>query len=312
VTLDGSAIANLNSQVDAIGSLTGAGQVALGSGTLTTGGDNSSTSFMGVMTGLGGALTKTGGGTFALEGNNTYSGATTINAGVLLVNGQQPQSAVSILSGGQLGGVGYVGVISELNGHVAPGGSPGTLSCNGYSTFAPANLLKIDIDGQTPGSGHDQIDVHGGVLLMGGILQLSMDVVGAVSNQYVIINNDGSDAVSGTFTGLPEGGSLTAANGAEFLITYHGGDGNDVVLIQQTPGAGTKLSGAKLLADGTLQLDGIGQPNTSYNIEAAPGLEPPIAWNRIGTVTSDAAGLLQFIDADAPNYSIRFYRFVKP
>ena len=44
---------------------------------------------------------------------------------------------------------------------------------------------------------------------------------------FVLVNNDGTDPVSGSFEGLPEG-SLVSINGAALYITYIGGDGNDV------------------------------------------------------------------------------------
>src|SRR5262249_27142235 len=69
---------------ETVGSLAGAagGNVILGSATLTVGGDNSSTSFAGILTGTGG-LTKIGTGTQALTGASVYLGLTAINAGVL-------------------------------------------------------------------------------------------------------------------------------------------------------------------------------------------------------------------------------------
>src|SRR5262249_2472257 len=42
-------------------------------------------------------------------------------------------------------------------------------------------------------------------------------------------DNDGSDAVVGTFIGLPQGTNLYIG-GQKFSISYTGGDGNDVVL----------------------------------------------------------------------------------
>ncbi len=67
--------------------------MALGNHTLTAGTTNSTT-FRGVIAdnGLGGALggsfTKIGSGTLTLEGDNTYTGATTVSAGTLaLANG---------------------------------------------------------------------------------------------------------------------------------------------------------------------------------------------------------------------------------
>ena len=67
-----------------IGSLAGAGgaTVNLGTHILTTGGNNTSTTYAGLITGSGG-LTKVGLGTLTLSGTSIYSGATNINAGVL-------------------------------------------------------------------------------------------------------------------------------------------------------------------------------------------------------------------------------------
>jgi autotransporter-associated beta strand protein len=65
-----------------IGSLSGMGFVTLGSGALTTGADNTSTTFSGTISDTG-ALIKIGTGTFALSNTNAYTGGTTINAGTL-------------------------------------------------------------------------------------------------------------------------------------------------------------------------------------------------------------------------------------
>src|SRR5690606_4535925 len=69
-----------------IGSLAGGGAVTLGAGDLTTGGDGSSTSFSGTISGSGG-LTKAGGGVMTLAGANSFTGPTTIESGMLVVNG---------------------------------------------------------------------------------------------------------------------------------------------------------------------------------------------------------------------------------
>jgi hypothetical protein len=44
-----------------------------------------------------------------------------------------------------------------------------------------------------------------------------------------LIDNDGGDAVSGTFTGLAEG-TIFQANSRNFRISYVGGSGNDVTI----------------------------------------------------------------------------------
>lgn len=51
---------------------------------------------------------------------------------------------------------------------------------------------------------------------------------------FTLIDNDGTDPVVGTFAGLPEG-SLFTELGQTFHITYLGGDGNDVVLVNTAP-----------------------------------------------------------------------------
>ena len=53
--------------------------------TLTTGGDNSSTTYAGSSSGLGG-LTKEGSGTMTLSGDNAYTGLTTVSDGTLVVS----------------------------------------------------------------------------------------------------------------------------------------------------------------------------------------------------------------------------------
>jgi len=82
VTVEGPGILDLAGFNQSIGSLAGAGGVTLGGATLTTGNDNTSTSFSGVMSGAG-ALDKVGTGTFILAGDNSYTGGTTISSGTL-------------------------------------------------------------------------------------------------------------------------------------------------------------------------------------------------------------------------------------
>lgn len=303
----------LDGNSETIGSLSGTGamfQSGNQTGLLTVGGNNDSTTFHGNILG-GGGLTKAGTGTFTLTGNNLYTGTTTVNAGTLLVMGQQPQSSVTLLTGGRLGGSGRVGHVSDLNGHVSPGASIGILVCSNYSTFTPANRLEIEINGATPGSGHDQLHVFGNVLLMGGTLQVTMNTGGAVGTEYVIIQNDGSDPVTGSFTGLPEGAMLTN-NGAVFQITYQGGDGNDVVLQQKPIAPAAPTLQGQSLPGGSFKLTSTGQPNVSYAVEATSDLAPPITWRNIGFAVADAAGQIEFTDPDAVNFPMRFYRLNTP
>jgi outer membrane autotransporter protein len=82
---------NLNNTNQSIGALTGAGNVTLGTATLTAN-TTTSDSFDGTVSGTGG-LTKTGTGTLTLTANQLYTGVTTISAGALqLGNGSNAGS----------------------------------------------------------------------------------------------------------------------------------------------------------------------------------------------------------------------------
>lgn len=85
--------------------------------------------------GSGGSLIKVGAGTLTLGGANTYTGATTVNAGTLAVTGSLA-SLVTVNSGGTLAGTGTVNNIVAVGsgGTVGPGLSVGTLS-TGSVTF---------------------------------------------------------------------------------------------------------------------------------------------------------------------------------
>src|SRR5260221_12562237 len=102
----------------------------LGAGTLTTGSDNSSTTFSGAISGTGG-LTKIGAGTLVLTGTNPYSGATAVNGGRLTVNGSIPNSTLTVDGGPTLGGIGTIGNPIINNRTHSPGNSIGTLTGTG-------------------------------------------------------------------------------------------------------------------------------------------------------------------------------------
>ncbi|HEV8267904.1 MAG TPA: autotransporter-associated beta strand repeat-containing protein, partial [Thermoanaerobaculia bacterium] len=81
------------------------GATVFSDSTVTVAVDAQQLTLSGPASGMGGGLTKIGGGTLILSGANTYTGTTTVNAGTLLVNGTQSASAVA-LTAGTLGGSG--------------------------------------------------------------------------------------------------------------------------------------------------------------------------------------------------------------
>ena len=83
---------------DTVASIAGAGSITLGSNTLTSGGSDASTTFSGVISGTNGNIIKAGTGT-ALTGNNSYTGSTTISAGLLKIIRDDPTSYLAATSG---------------------------------------------------------------------------------------------------------------------------------------------------------------------------------------------------------------------
>lgn len=69
------------------------------------------------------ALVKNGTGTVTLSNSNNYAGATTVNAGALLVHGSIPAGAVTVASNALLGGAGKVlgSTTIQLGGTLQPG-----------------------------------------------------------------------------------------------------------------------------------------------------------------------------------------------
>src|SRR5437773_1129908 len=241
------------------GTLTVSGGITNGGFLLTVGGAGNTTVSTTVISGTGG-LTKDGTGTVTLSANNTYTGTTTVSAGTLLVNGSQSSSAVS-LNGGTLGGTGTVGAITSTGsgGSVAPGVEVGILASGNVNWSSGSPGFVVQLNGTTAGTGYDQLNVTGSVNLGGATLSGTLGFSPPNGTSFTIINNDGGDAVIGTFAGLPEG-STVVLSGQSLQISYVGGTGNDVVL-------------------------SVVAPNLTVNNAVAPSASPPPGTDLTYTVT---------------------------
>ena len=205
-----------------IGSLAGAGNVALGSGTLTTGGDDTSTTFAGVLSGTGG-LDKTGSGTLTLSGPNTYSGGTTVDGGTL-----------TITNGGALGSGNMTvdgGATLDLNGVTV--GNPGaaqSLTLNGDGFQAIGALINSG-SGSASWSGPvilgstSTIGGSGPLTLSGGISGNS-SLIGLIKVGTGTLMLSGNNSYGGT-TDVQQGtltisgtlaGNVTVVSGATFAL----------------------------------------------------------------------------------------------
>ncbi|MFA6289193.1 MAG: autotransporter-associated beta strand repeat-containing protein [Opitutaceae bacterium] len=139
---DATAIVDLNGFNTQIGSLAGGGvtggNVTLGAATLTTGGDNTNTSYAGVISGTGG-LAKIGTGIQTLTGLNTYTGGTTVSSGKLVFGNSFTMSGANAVSVAATGtaGVNYA-TVSNTAGTLTFGGTLGiniTASLSGGESF---------------------------------------------------------------------------------------------------------------------------------------------------------------------------------
>jgi YVTN family beta-propeller protein/autotransporter-associated beta strand protein len=253
-TVASGATLDLNNFNQTIGSLAGAGSVTLGAATLTSGNDNTSTTFAGTMSGTGG-LAKTGAGILMLTGANTYSGtttinagtlqlgnggttgsiagnvvnngtfainrsdtfsfggvisgagafqqngtgttiltaansysgATTVNAGTLTVNGSIANSAVTVNAGAMLAGIGTVGATTIMSGGTfAPGNSPGTMTVQGNLAFQSGALYVVQINSSTASS----TNVTGSAALAGTV-QAAFAAGSYATRTYTILSAAG-------------------------------------------------------------------------------------------------------------------------
>ena len=240
--------------------VTGDGSVDLSSGT-STGGAFSIAS--GASLGLGsefseysvdptttisgtGALSFGANPTMVLPANYNFAGSTEVFSGVLQVDGSLIGTGINV-SGGTLSGTGTVGAMTVGDAEVSPGdgAGPGILNVQGPADFAgnfddeegqEFSTFTVQLNGPTPGTGYSQLNVAGAVDLAECALNASLGFTPANAQQFTIIKS--TVPIVGTFDGLPEGASLTIGS-TQFTISYHGADGNDVVLTASAPAAPT-------------------------------------------------------------------------
>ena len=218
------------------------GLTVLTTGTVNTNGNN--VSVAGAVSGENpsSVLTKTGAGTLTIAAAGAFPGSFTVNGGTLLINGSTGAgSAVTVNTGATLGGSGTIGgaVTVASGGTLAPGNSPGILS-TGNVSLASGSTFLVDLAGNAPGTGYDQLNVTGTVSLGSSNLLINAGFAPSAGDKFFLISNDSTEAITGTFSGLAEGGAVSFSySGTTYAgnITYGGNStlnsltgGNDVAL----------------------------------------------------------------------------------
>ncbi|SDH88415.1 cellulose binding domain-containing protein [Mucilaginibacter gossypii] len=227
------------------GSLSGRGAIRTdggGSPTISIGALNITTSYGGTMTGSMN-VEKVGTAILTFTGNQAYSGTTTIKNGTYLLNNDPNSGTFTspvVATAGTFGGSGKstssatIGTGSGTGAALAPGNQSigtikvGTLTMNADATY------RVELS--TSSATSDKVSTAIVNLVNQPKLQITaIDSTSlAQGSSFTIIDNTGSAAISGTFKGLPELAPITVGN-FTLRISYKGGTGNDVVLLDDRP-----------------------------------------------------------------------------
>ncbi len=167
--------------------------------------------FGATLTGTG-ALVKAGSATVTIGNQAEFTGATTIQAGRLLIAGTLP-SAVTVQSGGTLGGNGTVAsAVVAGGGTISPGASIGTLTIAGNFVQQAGSTYAAEIDATGLS---DRIIVGGTATLQPGAQLAISGTAGPIGTRYTLLTAAGG--VTGSY-------AVTQSNagGNELRVGYSG------------------------------------------------------------------------------------------
>jgi len=155
-------------------------------------------SFAGAISGIGN-VSKSGVGSLNLTGISSFTGTTSINTGMLVVNGSIANSPVTVNAGGVLGGSGTVGRTTVASGGaLARSGPIGTLAVNGSLTFMPGSVYRVRTDAAGNADRVNVVGASGTATINGGTVDVRAGSgTYRASTKYTILQAPGG--VTGTF-----------------------------------------------------------------------------------------------------------------
>lgn len=188
-----------------------------------------------------GCFTKTGKGKLSLTGAANLASGTCVQDGILSANGNLASSYVQVDQGAMLRGVGIISGPVNVEGTLAAGNSPGTLTVQGTVTMQSTSTLQVDIDGLGTANGAGNysrvlVTGTGNQFIADGTLAPTLrGITGDASNTYTpalgssyrIVTADGG--VVGRFSALTQPTSGLAAN-TRFVAFYGVNDGHSIDL----------------------------------------------------------------------------------
>ena len=246
-----------------VANLTISNAFALPSGTMAFDTNSTNSTLSGNISGPG-ALTKIGLGILALNGSNTYTGATTIDAGTLTLSGGLSGSSVTINGGtlnqtsaGTIAGTGTTLTLSSGNATLA--------GANTYTGATTINAGTLALSGGLSGS---NVTINGGALN-----QTSVGTIAGTGTTFTLSGGNATLAGTNTYTGS------TTINGGTLSVSAITNGG-----VAGALGNSTNAVGNLVLGGGTLEYTASGN-STDRNFTLTAGTTSTIS------VTNSSANL---------------------
>lgn len=336
MTINGSGISSAGALRNVSGNNTGSGTITLGSnsrinadaGTLTldVASGNAITGTFGVTFGGVGnivvndnvnvssaAITKDGAGSLTIAGSQNATGGITVSGGTLVYNASNSGSgAVTVASGGKLGGSGTLGAVTiQSGGTISPGNSPGNLSVSSL-TLNGGGFYDWELTDATgaAGTGWDVITVGGSsgtvTLNATSLSQFTINIIGSSPTDWASNTSRAWDIIDGGSWSPSFDASAFAINTAGFTASGTLGtwgvedNGGNLRLVYTAPAAVfdiTVTSGSQTQSEasgGSALISGAG---ATVNKLGAGTLVMTNTANSYTGTTTVRAGTLQINDA---------------
>ena len=247
------------------------------------------------------SLTKSNAGTLTLEGINAYTNGTFVYGGQLIVNGELPSGTFVIASGTTIGGRGIIKSAVNLppGATLAPGASVGKLTVNNSVALQPGSITRMEINRalQT----NDQLQVTGTLTRGGTLIVTNLAGNFVPGDSFTLFQ---ANVMNGSFSSV----SLPPLDVGLSWNTNALPSGILSVIAINPPVIGS----SGLQGSGEFVVTGSGSASQDYQLLAATNLNPPITWTLVTNTAADTNGLFQLTDADATNFTQRFYRISTP